>query len=138
MTRARVVAAVISDGDRFLVCRRPADKRHGGLWEFPGGKVEPGESDEVAARRELREELGVDLVRVSLAVFEIADPGSPFTIAFVPVQIAGEPVPHEHSELMWAAPGELTILPLAPSDSAFVVRYLLRRDRVRSGANADA
>lgn len=138
MTRSRVVAAVVSDGERFLVCRRPADKRHGGLWEFPGGKVEPGESDEIAVRRELREELGVDLVRMSPAVFEIADPGSPFTIAFVPVQIAGEPVPHEHSELMWVASGELTTLPLAPSDDAFVDRYLLRRDRVRSGAHADA
>ena len=138
MTRVRVIAAVISDGDRLLVCRRPAHKRHGGLWEFPGGKVEADESDEIAVRRELREELGVELVRASAAVFEVVDPGSPFTIAFVPVQIAGEPVPLEHSELAWGAPDELTSMLLAPSDRVFVDRHLLGRSSDHSGIPADA
>jgi hypothetical protein len=52
---AEFVAAVISRGDELLVCRRPAHKRHGGLWEFPGGKVELDESDEDSASRELAE-----------------------------------------------------------------------------------
>ncbi len=51
----RVIAAVIRRGPELLVCRRPAHKRHGGLWEFPGGKCEPGESDADTARRELLE-----------------------------------------------------------------------------------
>ena len=63
----RVIAAVVWRGDRLLVCQRPAHKRHGGLWEFPGGKVEAGESDAAAARRELREELGVEVTAVGLA-----------------------------------------------------------------------
>jgi 8-oxo-dGTP pyrophosphatase MutT (NUDIX family) len=90
------------------------------LWEFPGGKSEAGESDEVAARRELREELGVGLARAHRADFEIADPGSDFLIAFVPVEIVGDPMCHEHIALHWGTPTELLDLPLAPSDRRYV------------------
>ncbi len=116
----RVIACVIRDGDRYLVCQRPAHKRHGGLWEFPGGKTEAGEIDEAAARRELREELDVELARAAPAVAELGDDGAPFVIAFVPVQICGEPRCLEHSQLAWATPRELLALPLAPSDRIFV------------------
>ena len=116
----RVVAAVIARGDALLVCQRPPHKRHGGLWEFPGGKCEPGESDADAVRRELREELGVEAIDVGPATLAIADPGSPFLIAFVPTRIAGEPTCHEHVALRWGTPGELATLPLAPSDRRYV------------------
>ena len=56
-----VVAALIWEGERFLACQRPAHKARGLLWEFVGGKVEPGETKEEALRRECREELGVTL-----------------------------------------------------------------------------
>ena len=56
-----VVAALIWDGDRFLICQRPAHKARGLLWEFVGGKVEPGETKEQALIRECREELAVTL-----------------------------------------------------------------------------
>lgn len=125
----RVIACVIRDGDRYLVCQRPAHKRHGGLFEFPGGKTEPGESDEAAARRELREELEVELVRAESAIREISDDGSPFVIAFVPVEIRGEPRCLEHSQMTWRTPAELLELPLAPSDRAFVNSLLVRPDR---------
>lgn len=115
------------------MCRRPAHKRHGGLWEFPGGKTEPNESDERAAARELQEEIGVQLVSALPAVFEIADPGSPYIIAFVPAEIRGEPVPAEHSDVVWGLPTELATLPLAPSDRAFL-EWLLSRE----GKSADA
>lgn len=114
-----MLAAVVRDGDRYLVCRRPAHKRHGGLWEFPGGKLEPGESLLDAARREMREELGVDVRDVGNVTLAIADHGSPFVIEFVPVMIAGEPQCLEHSELLWVGLGELRALELAPSDRAF-------------------
>lgn len=120
----RVIAAVVTDGDRLLVCQRPPHKRHGGLWEFPGGKCEPGESDAQAADRELQEELGVTATAVGGELFAIHDPGSPFLIAFVPVAIEGEPVCHEHTALQWGTPSELAELPLAPSDRRFVEALL--------------
>ena len=71
-----VLAAVIQRGTSYLVCRRPADKRHGGLWEFPGGKLELGETHFDAAKRELREELGVRALSVGDVMFSVTDPGS--------------------------------------------------------------
>ena len=119
-----VLAAVIQRDGRYLVCQRPAHKRHGGLWEFPGGKLEPGESLLHAAKRELTEELGVTALAVSESIFSIADPGSPFVIEFVPTLIDGDPTCLEHAELRWAALGELPELPLAPSDRKFVELFL--------------
>ena len=116
----RVLAAVIARDGRYLVCQRPAHKRHGGLWEFPGGKREPGETDADTAARELQEELGVAVSRVEGELFAVHDHGSPFHIVFVPVAIDGEPACLEHSALRWATPEELLTLDLAPSDRRFV------------------
>ena len=116
----RVLAAVVRHGDRFLVCRRPEHKRHGGLWEFPGGKLEPDESLLDAARREMREELGVDVQGLGEPLLAVADAGSPFVIEFVPLSIAGEAQCLEHSELAWLTVRELEGLALAPSDRRFV------------------
>jgi len=96
------------------------------LWEFPGGKAEADESDALTAARELEEELGVRLINASPAIFEIADADSPYVIAFVPVAIEGEPMPIEHSAVIWDTAMEIARLPLAPSDEAFV-RWLLNR-----------
>lgn len=120
------MACVVHRGDLLLLCQRPVHKRHGGLWEFAGGKAEANESDERAAARELQEELGVTLVRASPAIFEMADPGSPYIIAFLPVEIEGEPVPNEHSDIIWGRPSDLATLPLAPSDQAFL-QWLMTR-----------
>lgn len=116
----QVVAAVVRREGRYLVCRRPMGKRHGGLWEFPGGKLEPGETLLDAARRELAEELGVRVVAAGACLAALRDPGSPFVVAFHPVEIEGEPACLEHAELRWAAPADLGALPLAPSDRRFV------------------
>jgi 8-oxo-dGTP diphosphatase len=126
MRQTRVIAAVIARGNRLLVCQRPKHKRHGGLWEFPGGKVEPGETDEAAARRELQEELGIEVNRVADVEFAIADPNSSFFIAFAPVHISGEPACHEHEALAWYTPEELASLDLAPSDRRYVEHLLSR------------
>ena len=116
----RVLAAVVRRDDTLLVCQRPPHKRHGGLWEFPGGKQEPGESDADSIRRELLEELGVEPTAVGDEHFAIGDPGSPFLIAFVPTGIDGEPACHEHTALRWATLDELATMPLAPSDRRYV------------------
>jgi len=119
----RVVAAVIEREGRLLLCRRPAGKRHAGLWEFPGGKLLPGESIPEAARRELAEELAVEVISMGKVVFAMRDPGSAFVVEFYPVEIAGEPVPLEHEALRWVRPEDLAGLDLAPSDRAFASRY---------------
>lgn len=116
----RVLAAVAHKEEGYLVCQRPAHKRHGGLWEFPGGKCEPGESDLEAMARELAEELGVEVSKVGTPSFEVRDPHSPFLIVFLPVTIVGTPECLEHSALTWAPLGSLLTLPLAPSDRRFV------------------
>ncbi len=104
----------------LLLGRRPRGKQHGGLWEFPGGKVEPGEDDEAALRRELREELAVEVANVGAILFEFQDVGSPFRIVFRAVTLAGLPRAMEHEALADFLPGEAASLPLAPADAAFV------------------
>ena len=121
-----VIAAVVSRGDNLLVCQRPHHKRYGGLWEFPGGKCEPGESIVDAARRELHEELGVEVIEVGQEEITIPDPGSSYLIVFAPVRIIGEPSCREHIGLRWEHPRELMRMPLAPSDRRYVEFRLAR------------
>jgi mutator protein MutT len=123
----RVIAAVLYRDGKLLICRRPEGKRHGGLWEFPGGKVKEGESDFAAARRELAEELGISVTSVEDAEFSIQDPGSEFEINFVPVAFDGSPVCLEHSALAWVPPRDLFNYELAPSDLRYA-QFLLEAE----------
>lgn len=100
-------------------------KRHGGLWEFPGGKAEEGEDWASALRRELKEELQVDVTGVDDVLFSYADPGSSFVIHFLPCTIAGEPVHREHPAIQWVRKDALLDYPLAPADEEFA-RFLNR------------
>lgn len=123
----RVLAAVIRRGGHFLLCQRPPHKRHGGLWEFPGGKLESGETLLEAARRELGEELDVGVTSVGDVAFRSRDPGSTFVIEFATVAIEGEPRALEHTEVRWLTAAEASTLPLAPADRAFL-------DHLRAGS----
>ena len=87
-----VVAVVASHAGQYLVGRRPYEKQHGGLWEFPGGKVDPGETLLEAAHREVAEELAMEVTSVGETLFVGRDSGSPFEIHFVEVTLSGEPV----------------------------------------------
>jgi mutator protein MutT len=104
----------------MLLCRRPSHKRHGGLWEFPGGKLEPHETLLDAVRRELLEELQVRATSVGEPLFTCQDPGSAFVIEFVEVMAEGEPAALEHEEVRWVTVAEANRLQLAPADEAFV------------------
>jgi 8-oxo-dGTP pyrophosphatase MutT (NUDIX family) len=119
-----VLAAVIRRDGLFLVGRRPSQKRHGGLWEFPGGKVLEGESHPAALARELREELDLRLDRVGRELFRVRDPGSAYLIIFVEVSTRGHPIASEHAELAWCTEAELRDLTLAPADRRFVFEGL--------------
>ena len=114
-----VVAAVIRQNGRVLICQRPLDKRHGGFWEFPGGKVEPEESFLETVRRELGEELGVYVSQIGETLLSVRDPGSEFVINFVETDIEGSPRAKEHTGLAWVSLEELLTYDLANSDRAF-------------------
>lgn len=114
----RVLAALIVRDGRWLLGLRPHGKRHAGCWEFPGGKVEPGESDADAMARELREELDLTLVALGAERFVQRDGESPFEITFVEVEVTGTPRALEHVALAWVPAEALPSYALAPSDLA--------------------
>ena len=123
MTRIPVVAAVIRRENKVLLVDH---KRHGGLWELPGGKIDQGETEVDAVTRELLEEFGVETMSVGRVVYECRDPGSPFLVRFLDVGIRGKPVPTEHTEAGWFETESLPTVRLAPCDSRFVAEYFLR------------
>ncbi len=122
-----VVCALIEDGaGRVLVAQRPAHKHLPGKWEFPGGKVEPGESPEAAIVREIREELGCDFTVTftlprNLHQYAVLIEMIPFVGRLAP----GSPPPEarEHLAIRWLPPAELTSVDLAPADLPVVVAY---------------
>lgn len=119
-----VAAAVVRRGSCVLLCQRPLTKRHGGLWEFPGGKLHGGETLTDALRRELREELSVEVISTGDTLLINHDTGSPFEIHFVPTEIEGEPIAQEHDRIEWIPITSCDQYPLAPSDREFVERHL--------------
>ena len=113
-----VVAALIWEGDRFLACQRPAHKARGLLWEFVGGKVEPGETAEQALIRECREELDVTVAPRDIFM-EVIHEYPDLTvrlILFNAVIAAGTPKLLEHNDLRWITISEIDTLDFCPAD----------------------
>ncbi len=113
-----VVAALIWQGDRFLVCQRPKHKARGLLWEFVGGKVEPGETKEEALIRECREELGVT-VAPGAVFFTVVHEYPDLTVRLTLFHAAitqGVPQLLEHNALRWITVREIDDLPFCPAD----------------------
>lgn len=113
-----VVAALIRDGDRFMICRRPAGKARGTLWEFVGGKVEPGETKEQALVRECREELAVT-VSVGEEFMAVAYAYPDITVhltLFCAAIVRGAPQKLEHSDIRWITADEIPQYEFCPAD----------------------
>ncbi|HEX3984357.1 MAG TPA: 8-oxo-dGTP diphosphatase MutT [Acidisoma sp.] len=116
-----VAACVLVDvAGRVLIARRPEGRAMAGLWEFPGGKLEPGESPEEALVRELREELGVDVARSCLAPFVFASHTYPKFHLLMPLYLCrrwqGLPTPKEGQTIRWVHAAELADYPMLPAD----------------------
>ena len=117
--KTNVIAAVIQRNNKYLLCQRALDKRYGGLWEFPGGKLEPGENFFDAAKRELCEELCIEVVSIGNLLFSHQDPGSTFIINFWEIKIQGDPNPNEHNAIKWVEKEDLIKYKLTINDRKF-------------------
>lgn len=120
-----VVAGLLTDSQgRVLLAQRPLGKNLEGLWEFPGGKLEPGESPEKALVRELKEELGIAVQPESLQPLTFASHAYDRFHLLMPLYACrhwrGAPQALEHTALQWVLPTELMHYPLAPADIPLV------------------
>jgi 8-oxo-dGTP diphosphatase len=117
-----VAGAIRGQNGRWLLQKRPLHKHHGGLWEFPGGKIERGETPEQALIRELNEELTIivrheDLERAGQASSQPGERGSPIVITLYTVAAyGGVALPEPGAELGWFEAAEIAGLPLPPLD----------------------
>ena len=124
MKVTEVVAALIWDQDRFLICRRPAHKARGLLWEFVGGKVEAGETGQQALARECQEELDISLV-VGELFMDVTHAYPDITVhlrLYEAVIASGEPKLLEHCDLRWITPAEMGDYEFCPADEEIVER----------------
>ena len=120
-----VAAAALVDADgRVLICQRPPGKALAGLWEFPGGKVEPGETPEACLIRELDEELGIAVTHACLAPFVFASHGYESFHLLMPLYLIrrweGRVTAREHAALAWVTPGRMGDYPMPPADAPLV------------------
>ncbi len=120
-----VVAAALVDADgRVLVQQRPEGRTLAGLWEFPGGKIEPGEGPEQALVRELREELGIDVAEACLAPATFASdalgPRRLLLLLYVCRKWTGVPAPLEGGALKWLRPSALHALDMPHADKPLI------------------
>ena len=123
-----VIAAMIEKDGKVLLCQRRIGDHFGGLWEFPGGKLETGEAPEAALVREIGEELHVEIVLGARLTDAFHDYGK-FAITLTPFRAtlrdaAAEPQAAEHAALRWCAPEELLSLEWAPADVPIVAEYV--------------
>lgn len=118
-----VVAALIWDNDKFMICQRPAHKARGLLWEFVGGKVEAGETKEAALIRECQEELAVTL-SVGDVFMEVIHEYPDITVQltlFNAVIAEGVPKQLEHNDIRWITPAEIPQYDFCPADEEILV-----------------
>jgi 8-oxo-dGTP diphosphatase len=120
-----VAACALIDADgRVLLARRPEGKKMAGLWEFPGGKLLPGETPEAALIRELKEELGIDVSAACLAPFAFASHDYERFHLLMPLYLCrrwkGLPTPRENQTLAWVRPNRLAEYDMPPADKPLI------------------
>ena len=120
-----VAAAALVDADgRVLICQRPQGKPLAGLWEFPGGKVEAGETPEACLIRELEEELGIRVTHACLAPFVFASHDYEGFLLLMPLYLVrrweGTITAREHEATAWVKPARLGDYPMPPADGPLV------------------
>ena len=126
-----VVAALIWNGDKFLICQRPAHKARGLLWEFVGGKVEPGETKEQALIRECREELAITL-SVGDVFMDVVHAYPDITVhltVFNATIADGTPQLLEHNDSKWITPIEIPNYQFCPADEEMLKQIRNRTER---------
>ena len=119
-----VVAALIWDNDKFMICQRPAHKARGLLWEFVGGKVESGETKGEALVRECKEELDI-LLSVGDVFMEVIHEYPDITVhltLFNATITEGEPQKLEHNDIQWITPSEIPNFKFCPADEEILMR----------------
>ena len=124
MSVVEVVAALIWDHDKFMICQRPANKARGLLWEFVGGKVESGETKEQALIRECKEELDV-LLSVGDVFMDVIHEYPDLTVhltLFNAVIVEGEPQMLEHNDIRWITVEEIDSFAFCPADVEILER----------------
>ena len=113
-------AALVDTDNRVLIAQRPEGRSMAGLWEFPGGKVEPGETPEQALIRELREELGIEVCNTCLAPFTFASHTYEKFHLLMPLFLCknweGDITPREGQAVKWVRAGRLGAYPMPPAD----------------------
>ena len=131
-----VVAALIWDKEKFMICQRPAHKARALLWEFVGGKVEPGETKEAALLRECREELDVTL-SVGDVFMDVVHQYPDITVhltLFNATIAEGIPQKLEHNDIRWITPAEIPLYDFCPADEEILKRIIEVYHGKRSGA----
>ncbi len=127
-----VVAALIWDNDKFMICQRPAHKARGLLWEFVGGKVEPGETMEQALIRECQEELAITL-SVGTVFMDVLHEYSDMTVhltLFHSTIAEGTPQMLEHNDIRWITVGEINDYEFCPADEEILRRLINEYDKI--------
>ena len=125
-----VVGAIIKDGDRYLVGQRAAHKSQGGLWEFMGGKIEPGETPEQALARECREELDLEIENeriIDSVVHEYPEKTIRLTLIECTPKVGSVPRPNEHQDIRWVTREEMETLDFAPADRDLIRKGFAKR-----------